>query len=208
MVMSSMRQPYRQRRRSSIRKRWLLIVPLSLAGCATTIHPPPQPAEPARIAVLDHGRHASLLAEGPDGGMVRYSYGDWQWYALEQTGAGEATSAVFGPTQAALGRRFLPGPLSPVSVSQQVRVPVEDAVYLAVDRRDLDRLRERLDRIFAENSAKRIYNASYDLEFVPHPTPYSASHNSNRVVGTWLEELGCRLDGAPFLSVWRVSSRE
>lgn len=88
----------------------MLIVAWSLAGCAATIVPPSVVAEPAKVGVLDHGRHASLIVEVPGTpAMIRYSYGDWQWYALQKTGVTEATSAVLGPTQAALGRRELVG---------------------------------------------------------------------------------------------------
>ena len=52
----------------------------------------------------------------PDG-MIRYSCGDWDWYALRQTGLLERSAAILWPSQAALGRKQLPGPFSPVAVS-------------------------------------------------------------------------------------------
>lgn len=178
---------------------------LSLAGCATTIFPPPAVSEPTKIGVLDHGRHASLIVAVPgEATMVRYSYGDWQWYALRETGATEATSAVFGPTQAALGRRQLAGPLSPDVVQRQVRVPIEAAIFLDVEAAAVRALIARLDGIFAENMSTRIYNEAYDLEFVHYPDPYSISHNSNRLVAEWLTALGCRVEGpAIIVSNWR-----
>ena len=45
-------------------------------------------------------------------------------------------------------------------------------------------------------------NILYDLEFVPHPRPYSAAHHSNQVVAGWLRELGVVTRGLPLLSSW------
>jgi hypothetical protein len=185
---------------------WLALAvasPLWLFGCATTVFPPDRVADPAQIGVLDHGHHASLLVEMPGDGMLRYSYGDWQWYALRRTGPAEASAALFWPSQAALGRKELPGPLSPMAVSRQIRVPIEHALYLTVEARAVRRLVERLDEIFYENSASRVYNEAYDLVFVPHPDPYSMTHNSNQVVGEWLEQLGCRVEGTTLFSIWK-----
>ena len=185
---------------------WLALAiaaPLWLLGCATTVFPPERIGDPAQIGVLDHGHHASLIVEMPGDGMLRYSYGDWQWYALRRTGPGEASSALLWPSQAALGRKELPGPFSPMAVSRQVRVPIEHALYLTVEAREVRRLIERLDRIYYEHIAARVYNEAYDLVFVPHPEPYSLFHNSNQVVGQWLEHLGCRVEGAPLFSIWQ-----
>jgi hypothetical protein len=168
------------------------------------VFPPQRVADPARIAILDHGHHASLILETPGDGMRRYSYGDWQWYALRQTGPAEAVSALFWPSQAALGRRELSGPFSPTAVERAVRVPIEHALYLMVEEQDVRRLVAGLDRVFAENAHAGVYNEAYDLVFVPHPHPYSMLHNSNQVVGEWLEQLGCRVEGPTLLSIWQL----
>ena len=180
-----------------------IVAPLCLAGCATTVSPPQRVTDPAQIGILDHGHHASLILEMPGDGMRRYSYGDWQWYALRHTGPAEASSALLWPSPAALGRKQMTGRFSPMAVSREVRVPMEHALYLTVDARAVARLIAHLDRIFYENSASRVYNEAYALVFVPHPDPYSMFHNSNQVVGNWLEQLGCRVEGAALFSVWK-----
>jgi hypothetical protein len=86
------------------------LLALCLSGCTTVVVPPARVAEPARVALLDHGRHASLVLKTAESGMVRYAYGDWDWYAQGTTGAIEGSAAVLWPTRAALGRRRLPGP--------------------------------------------------------------------------------------------------
>ena len=182
---------------------------LWLAGCTNTVLPPAQVAEPARIGVLDHGRHTSLILEVPDGGMLRYAYGDWDWYALGETSALGGSRALLWPSPAALGRRRMPGPFSRASVAREVRVPIEHAVYLTVDASAVRRLLEQLDAVFQENRATRTYNRSYDLVFVRHPDPYWIMHNSNQEVGHWLERLGCRVEGPRIFSVWaRARGRE
>lgn len=177
-----------------------------LSGCTTAIVPPQEVATPARVVVLDHGLHASLIMELPDGAMVRYGYGDWDWYALGQTGAVGATRAILWPTKAALGRRRLPGPFSPETVSQQVRVAIEDAIYIEVEADRVRELVEQLDEIFAENIATLVYNAGSDLELVQHPDSYWLLHNSNQMVGRWLETLGSRVKGFAILSIWRLDA--
>src|SRR5690606_1475260 len=178
---------------------------LWLWGCAATVYPPRDVAEPAAVGILDHGRHTSLIVAVPEG-MIRYSYGDWNWYALRRTGPIEGTRALLWPTKAGLGRRQLPGPFSPEAVSEQVRVAIEEAVYLTVERPALHRLVARLDGIFDQNRAAAVYNEPYDLWFVPHPVPYSLAHNSNGMVAAWLEQLGCRVEGTPLFAIWRLDA--
>jgi hypothetical protein len=182
------------------------LLALCLSGCTTVVVPPARVAEPARVALLDHGRHASLVLKTAESGMVRYAYGDWDWYAQGTTGAIEGSAAVLWPTRAALGRRRLPGPVSPAAVTRQVRAPIEDALYLTVAAPDARRLIDLLDRIFEENRATRIYNEASDLYFVRHPEPYWILHNSNQMVGDWLEQLGCRVQGLVVLSNWEGAS--
>lgn len=184
----------------------VLTLPLWLASCTNKIFPPRDVTDPAQVGVLDHGRHASLVVEVADGSILRYAYGDWDWYALQQTGPFEASAALLWQSQAALGRKQLPGPFSPATVAQEVRPPFEDAVYLVVSARDVQRLVDRLDRIFRENSSMQVYNAAYDLVFVPHPDGYSLFHNSNAMVADWLEQIGCRVEGPALFSRWELGA--
>lgn len=177
---------------------------LGLSGCsATTVVPPSAVAQPVRIAILDHGRHSSLLLEEPDGTILRYAYGEWDWYALGKTGPARALGALFWPSEAALGRKRLAGPLSPETVRQQIREGVEDIVILEVEAERAARLAQRLDALFQAGQARSIYHPGFDLEFVPIPTSYWLGRSSNLVTAEWLEELGVRVDNPGILSVWR-----
>jgi hypothetical protein len=111
-----------------------IIITFCLAGCATSVAPPKVQQGGAAIFLLDHGRHSSLVLSGPNGHIVRYSYGDWAYYALGETGPYRGTAALCWPTQGALGRRELPGPPTVPAVKNQVVVPIVHIYPLAVER--------------------------------------------------------------------------
>lgn len=184
-----------------------LVLLVLLPACADTniIHPPARVSVPARVAVLDHGRHATLVMEMPETGMVRYSYGDWQWYALGRTGAGPAMTALARPSQAALARRVIGVPFSPEAIQANVPVGIEDLIVVEVERSAVKALAARLDSLFFANIATMVTNRDYGLDMVHHPEPYSWGHNSNHMVVGWLEELGCRVEGSGTYSDWRLA---
>ncbi|UCF20412.1 MAG: hypothetical protein JSU87_03120 [Gemmatimonadota bacterium] len=189
----------------SVRLAWAMAIWLPLAqACTTVVVPPPEPSEPLPVLLLDHGHHASLAVPGPNGGIVRYAYGDWAYYARRKTNIFVGSAAVLWPTRSGLGRRELPGPPSPISIARHLRVWVEHAYTLLVEAESLERLRSRLDSIFVGNIDSRLYNPAYDLEFVRHPAPYWALHNSNQIVAAWLTELGCRIRGTALFSKWEI----
>lgn len=183
----------------------ILLLPLWLGGCAVQLEPPRQLNEPEPVFLLDHGRHSSLVLPAEGSGLARYSYGDWQYYALGRTGLSSGFSALFGNTQAALGRRELQGARTAANVRSQVRIGIEQLIELRAEASDVLRLREELDDLYQTALPARVYNAQMDLDFVPHPEPYTLSHNSNLMVAKWLEALGCRVRGRPILSNWRVA---
>ncbi len=182
----------------------LLAGSLFVTGCTNVVVPPAAPVQPSPVVLIDHGRHASLVLPGPDSGAVRYSYGDWNYYALVKTGFIETSGAALWGTQAGLGRRELSEPPTAAGVRLAVRVGIEAVYELSVESAEVRRLRRRLDGIFRANLETRVYNAAYDLEFVHHPRPYTAIYNSNRVVALWLRVLGCRVRGPLLFSKWRV----
>ncbi len=192
----------------AIRAATLALAVAALAGCTSVIVPPADPAEPVRVLVLDHGRHSSLVLPAPDGGAVRYSYGDWDYYVLEQTDLASGLHALVRPSAAALGRQALPGPVQADAIRSQLRVQVVEALEVVVAAEATRRLYGELEALFAEGRARALHhNATIDVYFVPHPLDYTLAHNSNLVVGQWLEALGCTVRGRPLLSNWRVAPR-
>lgn len=182
---------------------WLLIA--TLAGCSGFIVPPPAPAEPVSVYVLDHGQHSSLLI--PDGdGATRYSYGDWNYYALGETSLASGLRALLVPTPAALGRQVIADVRDINAAFSRLHAGVVRSVEIRVEAALAQRLRETLDSQFMAAIASRHYSPAHDTDFVTHPRPYSLASNSNRVVGEWLVELGCRIQGQPVLSRWSLAA--
>ena len=189
----------------NLRGLWVLLPVLVLQGCATVVVPPHLRSAGVTVFLLDHGHHSSLVLPTPDGHMIRYAYGDWEYYARADTGLYRGTAALLWPTQGALGRRQLPGPPTAAAVRRQVRVPIVRLYALQVKRGKTARLRRRLNGIFRSNVGTVHYNPLYDLYFVHDPQPYDMAHDSNREVANWLQRLGCRIRGGPvLLSNWKV----
>jgi hypothetical protein len=179
-----------------------------VAACAATyvVAPPPLEltAAQAPIAVLDHGRHSTLVIGLPDGRMVRYAYGDWRWYAEGRTGAAEGYAALFRETPGALGRRELAGPLTAETLRRQVRVGIEDMLLLDVDAVAAHRLVRKLDGIAEAGRDRMLTNQDVDLDFFPYPVPYTAAHSSNRVLAGWLREMGAEVEGDGLIADWKL----
>lgn len=179
-----------------------------VTACATTyvVAPPPLVSATARapVAVLDHGRHSSLVIGLPDRRMVRYSYGNWRWYAEGTKGMAEGYAALFRETPAALGRRVLAGPLTAEALRRQVRVVIEDMLLLDVDAAAAQRLVDKLDSITEAGRARMLTNQNVDLDFFPHPVPYSEAHSSNRVLAGWLREMGAEVEGDGLIADWKL----
>ena len=187
---------------------WFPLPALLLTGCTVVLTPPSPPQEGRALFLLDHGRHSSLVLERDDGGLARYSYGDWRYYAEGEATWGVGFWALLRPTPAALGRRLLPGPADESSLRKQVAVGVERLFPLCAEAVAVDRLLGELDQLHQGEHSQRLFRPDYDLEFVPHPLPYTLQHNSNYVVGSWLQQLGVGVAGHPRLANWRVAEGE
>ncbi|MGL1833777.1 hypothetical protein ACKVEX_09235 [Rhodocyclaceae bacterium SMB388] len=178
-----------------------------LSACTTVVIPPEDPPRPVSIFILDHGRHTSLVLPTDEGGATRYSYGDWNYYVLDRTGFGSGLRALLWPTRAALGRQHLLHPPRPDTLKLQTGLMISAAHELVVDADAVRHLRQDLDSMF-EAAADALFPGVVNPSvFIEHPTPYSLNHNSNRVVGDWLERLGCTVVGQPILSGWLVETR-
>jgi len=176
-----------------------------LTSCATTIVPPAS-QDRVDVFLLDHGRTTSLVLPAPENRIVRYAYGDWNWYALSNTGILDGLRALIGPNQGAFGRQELTGPADAQTIrSRYPPAYIVNLHAIPVDRGRVERLRERLD---AQHHAGRATGIAHtvEFEFVPDARPYSYFHNSNHVIAQWLRELGCETHGLSFSSEWRVAS--
>jgi len=175
-----------------------------LGACTTVIVPPAAPIQPVSVFVLDHGRHSSLVLPSGDGGALRYSYGDWDYYVLDDTGIVSSLRALFLPSPAALGRQYLAAPPDRATMQAQTGLEVTETHEILVEAHAMQDLRDELGSLFDQGRSTLYSSPVANAYFVHHPAPYSARHNSNQVVARWLEQLGCTIIGRPFLSNWRV----
>ena len=171
------------------------------AGCTTTIVGPGNVVDPVQVYLVDYGRHPSLVLPRTDFTHVEYTYGEWQWYAEDHTAGLSALRALMVPTQGALGRRQFD--------AQQGEEWWEELGYLqvyaiTVERDQAAALLAHLDERWEAGAGDRLYNARYDLEFVPDAQPYHLANNSNPMVAGWLEQLDCEVRGSALVSNWRI----
>jgi hypothetical protein len=177
---------------------------LLIVSCTTSIKPPQEKGK--LVALVDHGRHASLIIEGPDQSHYRYAYGDWNFYAEMRTGFFSGARALMWPTQAALGRKVITADFNYRALSDWLPDGVEEMLIFSVDSSKAQKLKEKLDDIFYANIDSKLINNDYGLEFVFHPEGYWMFNNSNQMVGRWMKELGGELSGGAFFSNWKINN--
>ncbi len=173
-----------------------------MPSCATTIVPPADPPDPVEVLLVDHGKHASLVMPRRDGSRVQYAYGDWNYFALNKTGLGNALAAALWPTRGALGRHELPH--EQYSGDPGKHYAAEKIMRIMVSRKKVDALLAELDSIYDANIDSKVHNDWLQLDLVHAPEKYTALNNSNGVTARWLEQLGCRVSGSRLFSSWSV----
>jgi len=183
---------------------WGFVLVLLLAGCSTTLEPPEDPVDPRVIFLVDHGRHSSLVIATKSGDLVRYAYGDWRYYADQDTRLRSGARALFIPTPATLARGELGGPPELDGLNAQLRVGVEEIYTIEVAAADADRVAHALDLLHAEGSGEHQYVVAYDMVFAPHPEPYTWRNNSATMIARWLQDLGVTVRGNALTANWVV----
>jgi hypothetical protein len=137
--------------------------------------------------VLATGLHSGLLLPCGEGRVVEYGYGEWGWYARDESGWWRAPVIALVPSQGAIGRRYLReadleamgrkyggGTIAPV------RVPRAAAAELLA----------KLDAEFAAGGEPYL-NVAYDMTFVRCPERFHLFHECHDETAAWLRELGC-----------------
>ncbi|MFU8817065.1 MAG: hypothetical protein ACNA7W_17095 [Pseudomonadales bacterium] len=176
-----------------------------LGGCSTTIIPRADVEQPATVYVVDKGRTPSLVIPSSGGGLVRYAYGEWHWYALRETGLFRGAAALLWPTRGALGRERLRGPATLSTVERHI--PGAEEIHpLTVELALVRELQQHLDGLYQAHRETEVYAHDVRLHFVHHPRRYSWFWNSNHMVAAWVRDLGCDTRGLSFLSQWDVEA--
>ncbi len=177
-----------------------------LTGCPSSITPPGDPTNPVSVFLLDYGRHSSL-AFPTDGEhtLVEYAYGDWNWFALDESEWHDVFPTLFWPTQGALGRRVLCVEPTPASVLQAVGC--EEVLEITVSGCAVTDLARELDGQFDDRIETLHYQPLYELAFVHTEKPFHLFHNCNHAVAEWLRKVGCQVRGPTILADFSVGQR-
>ena len=170
----------------------LLLASFGLGGCQHVIEPPARVSDPVEVFVIDYGRHASLALPKEESGLVEWSWGDWNWFALQRTGPLEGLQALFGSRRSTLSRREL----APAGDERQLadRIGAEEVLGFAVERDRAADLQRRLEARWLRRREEAVTHASGRV-FVPDDARYSLSNTSVHELARWLEALGAKVSG-------------
>ena len=191
--------------RASRRRWWLLlpllpVVALLFAGCQRWVEPPAAVSDPVSVFLVDYGRHASLALPA-DEGLVEWSWGDWNWFALDRTGLGTGFQALFASPRSTLSRRAL----SPVESADALaaRLSASKVLPIEVERARAATLLETLEARWQTHAHEAVQDASGRV-FVPDDARYGLFNNSVHEVSRWLEALGAQVTGSGLTANFRL----
>ena len=184
-------------------RRILPLVLLTLAaGCAWTVRPPNNVADSVPIYLTDYGRHTSVIMPLSDQHMVEYAFGDWNWFAKNESSGLSAVRALLFSKGSTLGRRYF---VKTNDVGELMRLSGAERVEkLAASREKVKRLTDRLDRAYTKRIDTWHFNPLTHLDHVRSSRHYWGLDNCNNVTASWLRELGVQTSGWPILSKFKV----
>jgi hypothetical protein len=185
-------EPEREARRALLPLLFLLLAAFGFGGCQHVIEPPANVSDPVGVFVIDYGRHASLALPQEDFGLVGWSWGDWNWFALERTGPLEGLQALFASARSTLSRRELAPALNAEDLA--TRVGAEEVLALDVERERARALLRHLERRWLRRREEAVAHTSGQI-FVPDGARYSLFNNSVHELARWLEALGANVSG-------------
>jgi hypothetical protein len=172
-----------------------ILLPAALGACRAVITPPVDPAEPVAVFIVDEGRHAALWLPRDDGSAVQFAYGEWKWFAQDQTQWWRAPLVMLLPHEGTLARSESAHPQS----SESLAATAESVIELNVERVRVRELLQQLEARFQAGADTRVYRADYDLWFVRDDESYWMIHECNAEVVQWVRQLGCRVRGSALM---------
>jgi hypothetical protein len=182
-----------------------------VGGCTTSITPPADPDDPVPIFVIDYGRHSSLVLPDPRApagranALVEYTYGDWNWFALDRHGWHHVFPTLFWPTRGTLGHRRLSVAPEPAAIRRLA--PYEHLHPITVSAARASDLAAQLHAQFERHRDSLHHHRLYDLDFVPSESAFHLFHNCNHVVARWLRQLDCQVRGPALTADFVVRQR-
>jgi hypothetical protein len=182
---------------------FLLVTLLVPSGCATTITPPRNVADPTPIYLIDYGRHSSIMFRVANDEVREYCFGDYDWAAMNRNAPPDAIRALFNSAGSTLGRK--PAEFGGDADQIKSAIGADDVFRLTVSREKADALLHRLDSIFDSRLNTLTFNASWGMWFVRTPDRYSALHNCNHVTNRWLNSMGVRTRGSTAFARFKIA---
>jgi hypothetical protein len=180
----------------------LLLAGFALGGCQQTVTPPATVSDPVSVFVVDYGRHASLALPKDDAtGLVEWSWGDWNWFALERTGALDGLQALFASPRSTLSRRELAPATDPREL--QSRLGGQEVHSLEVERDRARALLFQLERRWNRRRDQAVAHPS-GRTFVPEDARYSLTNNSVHELARWLRALGADVSVSGVTANFRI----
>jgi hypothetical protein len=171
-------------------------------GCTATVTPPANPHHPVAIYVADYGHHSSIFLPVDKTAFIEYSFGDWNYYALNHSSTMGAIEALFYSHGSAFGRRY-----TPRSSDDNTPLALFNPKMFAVcvSRESAEKMRNQLEAKWQAGVATRIHNADDDTDFIRDSRHYSWQCDCNEITACLLRDLGCEVEGATYLSHFRLS---
>lgn len=163
-------------------------------SCTSRVHPPKGVVDPITVYVVENGMHGGVLL--PRGrSLVQYDYGEWEYYAKNNTWWFRVIPAMAWSTDGTIGRREL-ALRRDRSLAYLRYVFAADKIWsFQVERDAADRVQRQLDRRF-NGLENHFYDAELDTWFGrDEEQRYSMVNTCNHEVDRWLEALGCSIEG-------------
>ncbi|HEV8606584.1 MAG TPA: DUF2459 domain-containing protein [Tepidisphaeraceae bacterium] len=173
-----------------------------VGGCATRILPPANPANPVAVYVTDYGRHSSLLLPMGDGHLMEYSYGDWEFYALNKYKWYIGATKLIMSDASGLGRRILPHPGNDEALQKMINS--KRLLRIEIEQSRVMELLAELDQRYCSKIETMVFNDYGHAYFVKDDSHYSLFHTCNGQTAQWLRKLGCEVDGLAVISNFEV----
>lgn len=180
----------------------VLLAVICAGGCAWTVRPPAEVADPAPVYITEYGRHTRVALPANGGTFLEYGFGEWNFYALERNDGISGLRAISGMGSGALSRRSLPDPGG-------AGFPGGGKTGLIlVERSKAEDLRTRLDARWERNQEHMRVREWDAVPVSRDPERYYLFNNSNHASARWLRELGCEVRGTPVFSNFTVLQPE
>jgi hypothetical protein len=104
--------------------------------------------------------------------------------------------------QATLGERNVPAQKTTAALRKLLAADRVIPIEVSADR--AESLRMKLNERFSAASTTLKYSSYSQLWHVKDDEHYWLFHNCNHLMASWLRELGCKVDGNPILSNFKL----